>query len=67
MKHIYESTSVMTRSRKITFISGILLRYNLQHRCYCGTKSVCIALKGLHSLVAHTYFISQNNCLLPGG
>lgn len=67
MKHSSESTCVMARSRKMTFIKGILLHCNLQCHCYGDTIDICSALKGLHSLAAHIYCISQNNCLLPGG
>lgn len=65
MKHISETTCVTTRSRRMTFIKGILLHYNLQCRCYWDTIDVCGVLRGLHSLVAHIHCISQSNCLLP--
>lgn len=41
MKHIYESTCVMTRCSKITFIKAILLCYNLQCHCHWDTIDVC--------------------------
>lgn len=66
MKLISESTCVMTRSM-MTFIKGVLLRYDFQCHCYWDTIDICKAFNGLPSLAAHIYCISQSNCLLPVG
>lgn len=43
MKLISESTCVITRCSKITFIKAILLCYNLQCHCHWDTIDVCSA------------------------